>query len=977
MKSHLFTSLILLFFHSANAQVSLFRHYTSNDGIANSMVYYAMQDSKGYMWFCTESGINRFDGLHFETFTINDGLADNENFRCIEDRKGRIWFASYNGRLCYYNGKTFVNEKTDASLRQTAYKHNQIEDIIEDSKGNVWFSKLYTDSIYRYNGKTIKSFLAKPNAHLNSSYSKLLFLYRGHVNYFRIEDSGCWREDLESGKSYALKTIGGAFQYPYGPPRVCRINAHQFYFTSGSGLSMFSNDTLFLKLKTGHFNNDNSSFITLKRVHDEIWIVSVNGLVRIKNHTATGFKGPYENHLKGIFLSHITSDSEGGLWVTSLSNGIYYLPPSAGFISNIKTDAITSISCSNYNGSVGVGTFEGEFKLLKNDHLILKYKFNRSKSNRIKNLKWISKDQLLLGNDNSPYVYNLIDKTITLVYGNGINGCSDIDEGAAGIWIGCRHEILLLKGKKLDLIYGNFDLTNQKLISIAEGGKKGCWFATIGKLYWLDLASKRATLLADGRLFNSNLKDLRCVNNTLWVATDGNGIFVFKNGKLVKRIHSGTTKLTSNICQKLVFDGKSEVWVATNRGITVLDVTNYNCLYSFTTNDALISNDIRDLALGNNKAYVATPAGVSIIDRTKLIRKSSSPFLHLKNIVVQGKSYPLTKLPAFYYSKGVVKLNYTGITFLSRSALTFRYKFLTGNDDWNETTSDQLELVDLAPGEYTLLISAKKHNSDWSTPVLARFTILPLWHQTVWFKALLFAVLLLAITIMIYRFFQEKKRKIEIEKHILQSEIRAIRLYMNPHFIYNTLNSLQYFIFKNKSLEANAYIARFSRLIRWTMSYSEKQSILLQEELDFLNTYIELEQLRFEKGFKVLITVDENLDPMLTSIPPLIIQPFVENAIKYGLTEKKENGLLKIQFKKKENFILVTVKDNGVGREKVQKEQANFFNKKPSTGIKYTEERLLLLLSGKKVTKPLTITDLYANGNACGTKIEICLPTFS
>jgi len=957
------------------SQDSRFKHFTVNNGLANSMVYYAMQDSKGYMWFCTESGVNRFDGTHFETFTIQNGLADNENFRCIEDSKGRIWFASYNGQLSYYNGREFINERNDTSLKQISSVHKHIEDIIEDPKGNIWFSKHSESNIYKYDGKKLELFEARPSSWGDKTYLKFFFNYQGHVNYLNYTASGFLREDPETNNSHKIIGTQGS-AHTVILPRKLQLDSGLFYYTDALGLMKFNNDSINPVPVNYRFQLAYSPVVNLIVTTNEAWLIAnCDGILRFKDYKNTRFNGSCEHFLKGLCLSHITKDSEGGIWMTTLSDGVFYLPPAAEFITNIAGKGIASAGYNRHNGLVGFGTFDGKFFLLEHDSLTLRYEFKNPENGRIKILKWQSPTRILLGNHQGPYDYDLISSTqATLTLNEPYLGCADVDEGEAGIWLLLRHKIVLMQGNTTQVIYGKNDSRTEKLISIAGDGKKGCWFTGIQNLYWLALESKKPKLIAGNSLFNSNLKDLGLANNLLWVATDGNGIFVFKDGKLLKHIYSANTTLTSDVCQKLVYDGKGKMWVATNKGITVLDALTFKYLYSFTTNDNLINNDVKDIDVFNDKAYVATPAGVSVIDVSKMTGKAQPPVLHLKNIVVKDTIYALADQPRFYYQRGVLKLSYTGITFQSKTSLRYRYKFAREGSEWNETPSDQLEFYDLEPGEYSLLICAKKYNSEWCEPVLAKFTILPLRYQTIWLKLLVVALLICALAIITGLVIKTKKRNVETEKQILQGELRAIRLQMNPHFIFNTLNSLQLFIFQNKSIEANAYIAKFSRLIRWIMAYSEKQEITLEEEIEFLKTYVALEQLRFDESLKVEFSTDPSLPPQHTYIPPLIVQPFVENAIKYGLAEKKEGGLLKISYQKTGSLVFVTVEDNGVGRDKVRQDQAQSVNKPPSKGIKYTEERLQLLLRGLNVKDAVKITDLYADGIATGTKVEIYLP---
>lgn len=272
------------------------------------------------------------------------------------------------------------------------------------------------------------------------------------------------------------------------------------------------------------------------------------------------------------------------------------------------------------------------------------------------------------------------------------------------------------------------------------------------------------------------------------------------------------------------------------------------------------------------------------------------------------------------------------------------------------------------------MIAAKKYNSDWSAPFSYTFTILPLWYQSWWFKVGVCLILLVVVYVWIARIRWREKEKTAYNKRIAALRSNALASQMNPHFIFNTLNSLQTFVLLNKPLAANHYIAKFSALVRWIMSYSAKQRITLAMELEFLKTYIELEQLRFEEQFTALIEVDENICVTDTYIPSLIIQPFVENAIKYGLTGKKEKGLIRVVFKLQGSRVLVTIEDNGIGRVRVLQEQQASHKAFESTGIKNTEERLRLISGSRSKDKLVEITDLYEDETPAGTKVVLIIP---
>lgn len=965
--------LILLFF-SANAlcfaQAPPFRHYTVNDGLANSMVYYAMQDSKGFLWFCTESGVNRFDGRSFEVFRARDGLANNENFRCMEDRKGRIWFASYNGKLSYFDGDRFVNEKRNRGLGYLQESQRHIVDLIEDRAGNIWFSTFMNKPSYKYDGRRVhqRNELLAGAPESNT----LLFNYKGSINYFKFSAGYLYRENLDEASA---RRIGASVKKSEDIWNACsqRFGADSIYFITTEGLRSYNGDSSRMVLSNRAIDLQ-GNMVCFKLIHQDLWIGGFDGLWMIPGFKTKGFTGNINHYLDGLSISSITDDHEGGIWITTFSDGVYYRPVAGRYMTNIPGESLTCVKENQEGTMLAIGSYQGKLGMRPEKTDRGKTEWEVSTPDRIKGLKWLSDHEVLIGTDHAPYLFDLkTHQHIPMLRREDRDvGFKDMDEGSAGIWLAGREEIFLLypETRRSALLFRQ----KERLSAIAEDGDRGCWFATIHDLYRIDLPGKQARRLYGQDLFCSNLKDLRQVNGYLWVATDGNGLFMFKDGKLVKRIHSGNSSLTSDVCQEIEYDGKGSVWVATNRGISLFDAKTMAFRRSYTSQDILMDNGITDLDLYHGKAFVVASTGISIIDLEKCIDTAPPPRLYIRKLIAAGNTYNGRSAPEFEYDNGVVRLVYTAITFQSNQALLYRYKM--GDDGpWQETGSGQQEFNNLKPGSYTVFLSAKTYNSDWSLPLAFRFTILPKWYQSAWFALLCILLLLLAAFLLVYLMVKANKRNYEIKRKMAESELRIIRLHMNPHFIFNTLNSLQLFIFRNKFAEVNNYISKFSQLIRWIMKYSDKQEISLKEDLDFLGTYIELEQLRFENTFEFMLQPDEALIPEDTRIPPLVMQPFVENAIKYGLSGRSEKGRLLLRLRKADGLIFVTIEDNGVGRDQVKQEQQQSYQQMESTGIRYTEERLKLLLKDTGVKDPLKITDLFdPSGKASGTRINLIIP---
>jgi sensor histidine kinase YesM len=208
----------------------------------------------------------------------------------------------------------------------------------------------------------------------------------------------------------------------------------------------------------------------------------------------------------------------------------------------------------------------------------------------------------------------------------------------------------------------------------------------------------------------------------------------------------------------------------------------------------------------------------------------------------------------------------------------------------------------------------------------------------------------------------------EANKQISDLRLMALRAAMNPHFIFNTLNSIQYFIMENDQLNAINYLSTFSKLIRSILNNSVNSRIRLQDELDQLKYYVQLELLRFENKFMFSVNIAENLDIDNIEIPSMLIQPYLENAILHGLYNKREAGRLMLSVKEEGDYVLFEIEDNGVGRAAAAAIKLNL-PKHKSLGMMLTEERLKLINAQSGVSHQ--IDDLEENGKPAGTRVKI------
>lgn len=219
---------------------------------------------------------------------------------------------------------------------------------------------------------------------------------------------------------------------------------------------------------------------------------------------------------------------------------------------------------------------------------------------------------------------------------------------------------------------------------------------------------------------------------------------------------------------------------------------------------------------------------------------------------------------------------------------------------------------------------------------------------------------------------RRRTEKLKLENSLIELEQKALRLQMNPHFIFNALNSIQGFIIDNDRLSARKYLVKFARLMRLIMENSARKTVSLQNEINVLDDYLELTTLRFPGKFSFEISKEEPVDADACEIPPMLLQPFVENAVLHGLAARGEGGLLTVRFQKKDNHLECLIEDNGIGRGKAMQ---NKLHSHKSTGMLVTEERLKAFGEQQEMQTRLQIIDLFDTfGNGCGTRVVLEIP---
>ena len=383
---------------------------------------------------------------------------------------------------------------------------------------------------------------------------------------------------------------------------------------------------------------------------------------------------------------------------------------------------------------------------------------------------------------------------------------------------------------------------------------------------------------------------------------------------------------------------------------------------------------IHDILVNNDSLYVASDDGLTVIPEAMLIKiRPQTPIPYFQDIIVNDTEADLTKRKMTLTGNTKIKFGFGSIQY-SGSPVIFSYKLEGFDHDW--TTGKGIDVVyqNVPRGNYTFKLRARKVTYEWSKPIEFKITI----KAHFWQHPLFFVFLSLLFTGLIAMIIIRRKniqiRRRELDHQLITLEQKALQSMMNPHFIFNSLGSIQNYLLQKKSGEAGLYLSQFARLIRQNLNAINASSINLEEEIDRLKNYLDLEKLRMEDKFEYNIEVAENVEADEVQIPSMIIQPFVENAIWHGIALLEEKGQIIIKFLMQDDKSLtVIVEDNGIGMKRSETFSAKR-EKHLNLGMEMTRKRLEILGKKFSVKTCLTFSELFPGSENPGTRVEMVVP---
>ncbi len=944
------------------------RAYTLEDGLPQSQVYAMTLDVKGYLWLGTQGGgLARFDGSDFKVFNKTHGLASNY-IQAIKSSNDTLYLGTQKG----------LSVKTKDVFRNI--DSPQVNEILKF--GNTVYL-LTNKGVYKLS-KDVS--VEKVNLHSGINNSQINDLVFDGNHYWLATNNGLWKLsslDSEEGtieqldfinyigltildsKIFASTFNSGIlvieaqdFEDAYlirEPLRINNIsiqNSNQLWVaTDSEGISVIDTETY-----TELFTIKNTNGLSTSHVRDvlsdqqgNIWIgTSGGGLYKYFQNSFKHFNTDTGLNGNRIYAVH---HSDNGIWISNAETGLMRIDQMGihnielpKTFSEVKIKTITSDKKGHiWAGSDGRGIlFKGKVQI---DSIVLDTIKKSKKRIPIERIK----TKVLNRENGFPFdwirtIHAENDTVWAATYSSGI--------------------VKFSYNPKLD------DLTIFKTYSGPEGvedlyikdmikdNQDRLWYATQnGHLGYLK--GNRVTHLGLVLDQNISINSILVQNRTIFLGTAGNGVWWSddSNYSVFKKLKGAKTLSSENIYQ-LIFDDQDYLWVGSERGVDKIELTKdieINDIFFFGRNDGFLGIETCLNAVDkDNKGHLwfGSINGLTEYQSIDISLNPKKPNLFLEDVKVAYKSIDTINLSVWSNSNKILSLNpnqnqvsfsFKTIDVDHPNGIEYHYKLNEG--DWSPwSASNTQDFSELNYGSHDFVVQSR--NYRWIESDLIRFSFhieRPL-HKKAWFQWILIGIVALMLILFIVLYIKRLKNKnikeqerLQLENHLLTLEQKALRLQMNPHFIFNVLNGIKAMA-QTKPEKMNDTVNSFAILLRDTLVNSRKDKISLDQEIKTLKHYIEVERLMTEESFDYDIVLNTDLDVEEILIPPMLIQPFVENAIRHGILKGPRKGELKIQFDTTEEQLKVIIEDNGIGIYNSQQQKPKSDHQ--SMALNVTRERL-------------------------------------
>lgn len=1021
LKKAILFCFLLIFGFISQAQKDLirFQNITIDNGLVQGSITGIVHGNDGYIWIATADGLHRYDGYTFKIYRNDplnpNSLPDNYISSLFEDAQGNLLVGLFSGEVCILNKNSSSFKKLNINKAQQLENTNPVTCINEDGKGNYLIG-FDGGGIIKYDTAKHQSKAFKTNITIGLKSNAIRCItkdiYTGNF-WIGTAMSLCeYNPAKESFKPFnSLGTLDSQIITCVLTPEPDKI----LIGTYGKGLYQYvrgGDSTRRLKLP----RSKGTRFITfLKKTpnRDEVWIGTKGGIIKwegektaLYNNNPLNPESLVDNETQTAII-----DRFGSLWIGTI-NGLSRFDRRLKLFNLFREfrwkDSLLDNNVyyiyEDPSKTIWMGTLSsGIIKFNPETEEITAWPIIKAPGIETKMVRAIYKDrsgQLWLGSrDKGVFKFYPEQNRFEQVTGAKGHEISSItvryifEDKAGVLWVGTANGL-----NRYDRKTNQFEVfravkespNNNSIYQIGESVDGNLLYLACfrGGFQIFNKATGAFKLFNTGSPTKNNAGKSYAMcfemmgEDSVMVGTYGGGLCIInlKSGK--SRNITEKEGLANNSVYGILRQGDN-FWLSTNRGLSCYNIRT-GLIRNFGIKNYIQSNEYNEGAYCKTTDGTFYFGGVNGFNYFKPVNFPSGNESYKTEIT--GIKKGEIEVPFLTDKKGgrYIQLNYNDnlisfefatLNFISTQANQYAYKLEGFDDNWikagNRTTAYYTKL---SPGIYTFRVRALTADSLSKHPGASiKIVIEPPFWQTWWFYSILILVILGIIYLVI------KWRTSIINKNyshkLAELELKALRSQMNPHFIFNSLNSIQYFILKKEPKDAYNYLTKFSSLMRMILQNSKHKSISLQAEHDWLKTYLELENLRMENTLDFSITIDKNLQPDRIYVPTMVLQPYVENAIIHGLLPKEGKRQLTIEITAEGQNLKCIITDNGIGRASSHELNKVRLKHHESTAMNLTKDRLAILnIETGNGVGPKVIDLFDENGNSTGTRVELILP---
>ena len=873
---------------------------TTDEGLPNQTIYSIIQDNRGFIWLGTDAGLYKYDGIRY--YEYKHPLQKSRSLTGLEKAiDGKIYMYNFNGQIFYI--------ENDSLKLLTAWDKGSVSNICTDKSNNLWVC--YKEGVAKLSIKTNTwANFASTIKYPTGNYTNSCFVDNDNV-FWCLGPKGLIRIKKDIETCYPLnwqeKKVSGEYQLTFYSQQkfiFSQVDGEIFHLVAGNLKSFYSKNLnpLLKDKKITRVEEDHQN---------RIWIYTYSGIILydIKHDTSELL---YEDKAFSCGIQ----DDENSYWLSTLHDGLLRIPELSNKLWIIKDDAngntkINKVVCAK--SSVFFASVNGKIgELTLNDNSI--NTFSLATKSDIQSLALAEdKQSIFFGIQSSVYTFK---QNKAKIISEKLPPAKDI------LQIGNSYVIATSKGVfyyspienlKIEVLNKKwtrsiaFDKTNSRLYLATNSGID---IYNYQNQHW----KYKGTQLDSLQIISLSLSS----KNKIHALSFNGNIYELSSGQTALHL----TSIDKAIVGYQIKENDDCLFLATNKGLWIYNLQDKKTKL-INRLSGLASNTIDGLDIDSEYIWLATSKGIQQIP-LHTNNKITSSKIYLKNISVNN-SIVNYKKPLNLNYKDELKIELNAVALSSENQFQYAYRLDTINS-WIFLPAEinQIELPVLSSGPFNLEIKLVDHlGKDSINSVLINGTVNPPFWQRWWFYLMIgITCILLALIIfkqrvkVIHKKQLKELERINLEHQLKLSQETALRAQMNPHFIFNVLNSIKSYIYDNDKKKAASYLQRFSDLVRKILEQSSMSWVKLDEEIELLKLYIELESMLFIDEFQYSIQINDNIDTSHTALPSLILQPFIENAFKHGLRHKLGEKKLDILFAMDTtNTVLnVTITDNGIGR---------------------------------------------------------------